>query len=168
MYAKLLLPKGHGHPLWIPEPDENLPSEYRERGLSIGDVGIITPGGGFDVLFNACQPATHPINNDSVPEGFVPFMLGDGDIVKEPSKHSPGTVITSSDAEDGIGCHTSQRIKDMWAYDFCHLCISRIGLLWGVMRWYKVHSSPHFAEPCFRVLMSFCQGLFARSGPQSA
>jgi hypothetical protein len=94
-YTKLLLSKGHGLPLWIPEPDENLPSEYRENGVRVGDVGIVTPGGGFDVLFNACLPANHPINGNSVPADFVPFLLENGDVVKEPSRHYPGTLISS-------------------------------------------------------------------------
>jgi len=50
IYTRLLLPKGHGCPIWCPEPDENLPPEYRENGVRIGDVGRVMPDGGFEPL----------------------------------------------------------------------------------------------------------------------
>lgn len=65
-----------GYPLWIPSPDTQLPVTYRASGVCIGDVGIITPEGGFSFLFNVCQEATHPINaSRPIPPGFRPFSL---------------------------------------------------------------------------------------------
>ncbi len=36
IYTKLLLRRGHGYPLWIPESDDNLPDVYRNKGVSVG------------------------------------------------------------------------------------------------------------------------------------
>jgi hypothetical protein len=46
---------------------------YRRKGINIGDVGIITPTGGFSFLFNICLPHDHPINPRTLPEGFAPI-----------------------------------------------------------------------------------------------
>lgn len=46
----------------------------RTLGISIGDVGILTPEGGFDFVFNIFCDATHPINAVvGVPDNFIPF-----------------------------------------------------------------------------------------------
>jgi len=49
---RLLLLEKLGYPLWYPDLDENLPATYREHGIRIGDVGIITGAGQFDFKFN--------------------------------------------------------------------------------------------------------------------
>ena len=79
--------KKHGFPLWIPQPNMTLPPSYQRQGVSIGDVGIITPDGGFDFLFNVCLPAEHPSNPEVLPEGFVPLELKPTDICKFPAHH---------------------------------------------------------------------------------
>ncbi|KAF9059608.1 hypothetical protein BDP27DRAFT_1192178, partial [Rhodocollybia butyracea] len=90
------LPLAHGYPLWVPEPDEALPSEYQDCGLSIGDVGIITPDGGFDFLFNTFLPADDPINQShGVPEGFEPLTCFPRDMRLNSHHHRPGIPITS-------------------------------------------------------------------------
>ncbi|KAF8163970.1 hypothetical protein BJ912DRAFT_283054 [Pholiota molesta] len=61
------------HSLWIPEPNRTLPMPYRRKGIDIGDVGIITPSGGFSFLFDICLPPDHPINPPTLPEGFTPI-----------------------------------------------------------------------------------------------
>lgn len=48
----------------------SLPIEYREVGIDIGDVGIITPDGGFDFLFNIWLPSSHPVNPRNLPPDF--------------------------------------------------------------------------------------------------
>lgn len=64
VYAEQLLPKGHGYPLWIPEPD----TPHDE--VRIGDVGYIWEGS-FCTLFNATLPESHHVNRNGVPEGFA-------------------------------------------------------------------------------------------------
>jgi hypothetical protein len=71
-----LYTKNRGYPLWIPSPSTSLPILNRQLGVSLGDVGVFTPEGGFHYLFNVFHNATHPINAAvGVPEGFVPFLL---------------------------------------------------------------------------------------------
>ncbi|KAK0493315.1 hypothetical protein EDD18DRAFT_1464838 [Armillaria luteobubalina] len=73
LYTKLLLSRGHGYPLWIPEPDYSLSSAYVERGICVGDVGIIRSDGGFDFIFNAFLEADNPVNACQVPPNFSPL-----------------------------------------------------------------------------------------------
>jgi hypothetical protein len=99
VYTRLLLPKGHGCPIWCPEPDENLPLPYREGGVRIGDVGRIDPDGGFDPLFNICARADHPINADGVPDGFEPILLESTDVKFRGNHHFRGSHIGSNPLE---------------------------------------------------------------------
>lgn len=98
VYARLLLPKKLGFPLWTPAPDGNLPSEYREKGISIGDVGIITADGGFDFLFNICVPSDHPVNYRGVPDGFqnVSELTPPIEISRQDDYHCPNVPIAST------------------------------------------------------------------------
>ncbi|KAJ6512772.1 hypothetical protein C8R45DRAFT_812148, partial [Mycena sanguinolenta] len=61
-----------GFPLFVPEPQPNLPAKWWTRGVAIGDVGGITQAGSFDFFFNIYLPATDP-TNAIVPEDFVPL-----------------------------------------------------------------------------------------------
>jgi hypothetical protein len=76
-YQKLLLPKGHGIPLYFPGLYDNLPAACRDRGVTIGDVGIITDEGGFDFLFNVCQPCDDPVNIDRIAPSFPTVVLNE-------------------------------------------------------------------------------------------
>ncbi|THV01829.1 hypothetical protein K435DRAFT_654536, partial [Dendrothele bispora CBS 962.96] len=73
----MLYPKGHGYPLWTPELNGKTPSEYREDGIKVGDVGFITQDGGFEFLFNITLPKGHKIHQEwrGVPENFIPLDL---------------------------------------------------------------------------------------------
>ncbi|KAL0952577.1 hypothetical protein HGRIS_006833 [Hohenbuehelia grisea] len=95
VFARLLLPRRQGYPLWIPEPNGYLPLEYRETGVRIGDVGIITPDGGFDFLFNICHPASDPINSNGVPESFVPLVVESKDIFDTQNMYDLNSYIAS-------------------------------------------------------------------------
>ncbi|KDQ58911.1 hypothetical protein JAAARDRAFT_646943 [Jaapia argillacea MUCL 33604] len=94
VYSKLLFPKKHGYPLWIPEPQNNLPDEYRRDGVTIGDVGIVTHDGGWDVLFNICLPAEHPLNARR-PGCFQQIELDPGDTFDTPDFFPQSCVIGS-------------------------------------------------------------------------
>ncbi|KAF8216834.1 hypothetical protein K438DRAFT_1535685, partial [Mycena galopus ATCC 62051] len=85
----------HGIPQFTPEPNENLPIQYQQVGVSIGDVGIWRDGS-FDFLFNACSPTTNPINNTyGVPQDFEAFPLNSCDISKR-AYYSPGSIIATA------------------------------------------------------------------------
>ncbi|KAJ7279573.1 hypothetical protein C8J57DRAFT_1058641 [Mycena rebaudengoi] len=71
IYTSQLLRRGRGYPLYDPDPQRNLPVEYRSRGVSIGDVGRVTPEGIFDFFFNIYLDAHDPINANRVPEDFI-------------------------------------------------------------------------------------------------
>ncbi|KAJ7672366.1 hypothetical protein DFH06DRAFT_1467841 [Mycena polygramma] len=72
-YCRQMLLQRRGFPLYIPN-SPGLPAERREHGIEIGDVGSITPEGGFDFYFNIFYPAEHPINANRTPQGFVPMQ----------------------------------------------------------------------------------------------
>lgn len=69
IYSRLLLSHRHGYPLYHPEADLGLPSQYRRRGVSIGDVGIVTRDGTFDFLFNVCSSYA-AVNPRELPDDF--------------------------------------------------------------------------------------------------
>uniref|UniRef100_A0A0W0G752 G domain-containing protein n=1 Tax=Moniliophthora roreri TaxID=221103 RepID=A0A0W0G752_MONRR len=95
LYARLLLPLGHGYALWLPEPNGDLPVEYLDQGVRIGDVGIVTPDGGFDFLFNVCLPVDHPINQSrGTPDNFV-HIPWNGQTYQIQNRFRPGIPIFS-------------------------------------------------------------------------
>ncbi|KAF8997767.1 hypothetical protein BDQ17DRAFT_1544300 [Cyathus striatus] len=82
VYIKKIFPLRHGFPLWSPQPILRIRNEeHCRRGVSPGDVGIITHRGRFDFLFNILHAAEHPLNPNSLPEDFVPLSLSDDDIL---------------------------------------------------------------------------------------
>ncbi|KIJ59208.1 hypothetical protein HYDPIDRAFT_101174, partial [Hydnomerulius pinastri MD-312] len=98
VYARLLLraEPSRGYPLWVPEPDSNLPTEYQSKGLRVGDVGVVTEDGSFDVFFNICLPETHPLHGAyGVPAGFRQIVLHDRDISRFPFIDGPGKVVST-------------------------------------------------------------------------
>jgi hypothetical protein len=94
------MPSGIGFPLWFPEPGRRLPSEYRTKGVSIGDVGLITPDGAFDYLFNIYLPRGDPVNINGVPENFLPLETwSPSDIHEVEFVYPPGGHIASRSIE---------------------------------------------------------------------
>ncbi|KAJ7285226.1 hypothetical protein C8J57DRAFT_711744 [Mycena rebaudengoi] len=90
-YCSQLLRQGRGFPLYVPGPPGNLSEEYRRNGVSIGDVGTVTPRGIFDFFFNIYLPSDHPINAH-VPENFSPLpRYAPEDIV--PLDFDPGNYV---------------------------------------------------------------------------
>ena len=91
---------GRGSPLWIPGPSKTLPMEYRLRGVSIGDVGIIYRSGEFSFLFNVFLPADHPINCGAVPVSFSPLSIpADPRNIDENDAFSPNECVASASME---------------------------------------------------------------------
>ncbi|KAJ6562260.1 hypothetical protein B0H19DRAFT_95115 [Mycena capillaripes] len=96
-YSRLLLHKGHGHPVFCPQPSDDLPAAIRQTGARIRDVGVITSDGSFDVIFNVCAPANDPANRFGVPEGFTQIDLGESDIFLRDTHHGPGCSISNTE-----------------------------------------------------------------------
>ena len=98
VYARLLTraePK-RGYPLWCPEPSTQLPTEYHDDGYRIGDVGVVTEHGSFDVFFNICLPSSHPLHSRyGVPEGFKQIRLSDRDIESFEHFDKHGRVVST-------------------------------------------------------------------------
>ena len=104
-YARILLMKRIGFPLWMPEPP-NYPSGYSIKGVGIGDVGIITFDGRFRFFFNVCLPSSHPINRKA-PPSLVPFVLDpDEDIEKTESIFCPDYSISTSTIRERLNPET--------------------------------------------------------------
>uniref|UniRef100_A0A0W0F4N9 Uncharacterized protein n=1 Tax=Moniliophthora roreri TaxID=221103 RepID=A0A0W0F4N9_MONRR len=98
-YARLLFPLRHGYALWIPEPNELLPLQYRETGVRIGDVGLITEDGGFDYIFNICASADDPINQmNGVPDDFEQLRWNASQAFQVSDRFRAGVPICSSGA----------------------------------------------------------------------
>ncbi|KDQ33861.1 hypothetical protein PLEOSDRAFT_1073982 [Pleurotus ostreatus PC15] len=97
-YARQLLVKRHGYPLWIPEPFGHSPI-YRTKGVRIGDVGYVTQDGGFQTLFNIRAPKGHPINRRGVPEGFQQVPL-DAQDISHVHFHRPNSAVVSTFHEE--------------------------------------------------------------------
>ncbi|KAF9255594.1 hypothetical protein L218DRAFT_937495 [Marasmius fiardii PR-910] len=99
IFARALYSLGRGCPLWIPEPNNELPLEYLEGGVRIGDVGILRPDGSFGFIFNACCPADDPVNRNRVPNGFQPLAWDDLGCHGTNDIFPPGHPIVSGGAE---------------------------------------------------------------------
>ncbi|KAF9471386.1 hypothetical protein BDN70DRAFT_926168 [Pholiota conissans] len=82
IYREQLELQRRGIPLWIPESNGCLPMIYQRTGVTIGDVGIVTPSGAFSFVFNICLPRDHPSQPDDLPQDFKPISLRPRDIRK--------------------------------------------------------------------------------------
>ena len=97
VYARRLLVKGLGYPLWVPEPNNFLPAEYQDTGVRIGDVGRVTSKGSFDFLFNICLPPDHPINDGRTPDHFETIDVNlTRDAEWNDSQYSAGSHVSCS------------------------------------------------------------------------
>lgn len=109
-----------GSPLWIPEPSENLPIEYRRQGIAIGDVGIITEFGSFDFLFNICLPRDHPINPSDLPIDFDSLTLSPADVHLY-TEFTRGSYLSSSSVKKAQHSGDSSYVTVLPLRFFFHL-----------------------------------------------
>ncbi|KAK7693524.1 hypothetical protein QCA50_003093 [Cerrena zonata] len=93
VYAKELMPKGWGYPLWQPE------LAAKNGGVQIGDVGIIDEGG-FEPFFNVHTQCYNPENN-ALPPNF-----------KTLQKPSPRLTRTNESLLSQ-GLHSSESVKTL-------------------------------------------------------
>jgi len=100
IYHRNLVTKRRGSPLWIPEPPYNLPIPYQRRGVSIGDVGVLSASGSFDFFFNICYSREDPINSGGVPEGFEPLHPPlDNLNIRRVQEYDSGSYVASESIE---------------------------------------------------------------------
>ena len=100
VYAQLLLGQKRGYPLWNPkvEGSNNLPSEYKQHGIHIGDVGILNENGGFNPLFNTCHSWDHALNIRGVPPNFKVLEINENDTLESPRAFAPGSYVASDNS----------------------------------------------------------------------
>lgn len=77
-----------GCPLY--QPDSDLSSELQRTCIKIGDVGVITPDGCFDPLFNVCPSHNRCLNPSKLPDKFEDV----GPIEISRSRHNPFRLIS--------------------------------------------------------------------------
>ncbi|KAF8967317.1 hypothetical protein BDZ97DRAFT_1656622 [Flammula alnicola] len=96
-YSRSMMMKGHGFPVWYPGGDLGKPVKYLQKGLSIGDVGILDREGTFDFCFNIFLQPDDPIHARLVPREFRPIQppLDPSEIRCTPEFFKNGAVITS-------------------------------------------------------------------------
>ncbi|KAJ7207700.1 hypothetical protein B0H12DRAFT_1158718 [Mycena haematopus] len=92
LYSRLLFAARHGYPLPHPQPFDDLP---RRAGVEIGDVGVVTSDGSFDVFFNICRP-DDPVNRFGLPQGFEVVPLEPSSYASRPTHFGPGSHISNS------------------------------------------------------------------------
>ncbi|KAJ7603227.1 hypothetical protein DFH06DRAFT_937565, partial [Mycena polygramma] len=89
-----------GCPLWSPSPNSahQIPVAHRKYGISLGDVGLITPAGAFDFMFNIFAAKNDPLNGNgkNVPDGFSPCSWSHD---KRKSTMPAGSTISSLDMD---------------------------------------------------------------------
>jgi hypothetical protein len=93
IYAQCLLPLKEGYPLYRLElhrrlNDDDVYGAYRREGISIGDIGIIRPGGDFDFLFNICRTRYSNNTNDDA-------SGASGELTESLSSSGHGSLSTS-------------------------------------------------------------------------
>lgn len=94
VYWDNLLVRCLGSPIWRPEPTSTN-EWFIKNGVSIGDVGLLLPTGGFLFLFNIRFPREHAINSGGVPDGFSPLENPIGADFIAKTSEPPGSSITS-------------------------------------------------------------------------
>ncbi|KDR69292.1 hypothetical protein GALMADRAFT_160575 [Galerina marginata CBS 339.88] len=97
-YSRSLLFSGHGFSFWNIYGNSSRPKKHIEQGVSIGDVGMVDPGGDFVYGFNIFAAPTDPVQPNKLPEEFEevnPPLDRDTEIQFVPEYFARGTVITS-------------------------------------------------------------------------
>ncbi|KAI6156992.1 hypothetical protein BKA82DRAFT_1000279 [Pisolithus tinctorius] len=92
-----------GYHLWLPEPRVESASKYPHESVRIGDVGVISPEGNFDVFFNICLPQNHPRQHPhGVPEGFKQIKLSSKDVKITEDPDYRGCIATTENCKTRV------------------------------------------------------------------
>jgi hypothetical protein len=124
VFARMLFQRGLGFPMWVPEPDVNLPNCKRSLGVDVGDVGLLLSDGSFDFLFNINLPADHPINYMGIPNGFHHMPLDSCDVRILPNDIPQGAVFTATDPGNGGGSASRHVSASVSALGLCSSSVS--------------------------------------------
>ncbi|KAJ6467932.1 hypothetical protein DFH09DRAFT_508310 [Mycena vulgaris] len=103
-YCSQLLRRGRGFPLYVPGPQRNLPREYQRQGVTIGDVGRVTPEGIFDFFFNIYLDGDDPYQRGERTGGLLPV-----ETLRSKGRGLPGFRVRKS-CFDPFGPKTRSRI----------------------------------------------------------
>ncbi len=79
-----------------PSPTTTSQLFYRNKGVSVGDLGILADDGGFDFLFNVCAEADDPVNQGHVPPQFQPLRIPSSHAIRKIPFHRKNSSITSA------------------------------------------------------------------------
>ena len=122
VYIHQMLPQKIGFPMYYPTPQSNHPLVLRERGTSIGDVGVIQPDGWFQYAFNTlARPpgADFPSNREvddsgdplinyyGVPDGFEPMPWDPRSDVRSDGERKGKKFERKSEGVTSDGLNTS-------------------------------------------------------------
>lgn len=113
-YSRSLLLCGNGFPVWYPGGDLGKSVEYLQKGLSIGDVGILDREGIFDFWFNIFLLPDDPIHSHSVPREFQPIQPPPmaSEIAYVPDYFKPGDVVTSKGVQ--VTVHSKEPLSGFY------------------------------------------------------
>jgi hypothetical protein len=83
--------------LFSPETIAEVPNDFKQkRGISIGDVGVVTRNSDFAFAFNIFLPADHPYNKNKTPDSFYPLdPLKESEVCTSVDYFPRGSVIAS-------------------------------------------------------------------------
>ncbi|KIM37486.1 hypothetical protein M413DRAFT_448532 [Hebeloma cylindrosporum] len=99
-YAHSLFAAGHGYPMYDTGTVSIVPKDYHSRGISIGDVGMLSDDGEFLFAFNIFLPSDHPYNEGKTPDSFAPLEPLDESEIHTMDEYFPrGAVIASKGIE---------------------------------------------------------------------
>ena|SRR5882762_322020 len=95
IYAASLVSKGHGHPLWEPDPGESPP-------VMLADVGYISDGR-FIKLFNVSRGVDDLNNIYGLPQGHMLLKIGRTEPSRTPLPAAPEYISSEGVSESGVG-----------------------------------------------------------------
>ncbi|TFK97563.1 hypothetical protein BDV98DRAFT_596539 [Pterulicium gracile] len=119
VYARSLLPRLHGYPLWVPEPFGRI-GKFRQVGVRVGDVGYVTDIGSFKTLFNVLVARDDP-NISQLKES-----QGVGTVISGIDTHDSTDVETDLFANDNLiglqaSSGASDQLRNTWGTAVLHL-----------------------------------------------
>lgn len=89
IYERSLITRGHGFPLWFPEPD------LKRGEIQVGDVGLKFPGE-FIRIFNTMKPEGDPVNKFGVPSNMSTLKVLDHQWSEKSNLMDPSPICSKA------------------------------------------------------------------------